>query len=200
MSPHFLTRWVSRLLGCMALVSWATARVGVQRCQSGLKYARFVDPGQQNFEFSWQIFEKFQFFRQIFKTFRFYSGNFEKKFDFPRKNCSFTATSEQIILFLFKSHHFRTYLLYMIRYNNISRLVHDPPRPTQPKIWRVAIPSFPQPPGLTPLLVSIAFPFAPHISVFFHSLFFTCHWISFVFLLYGRCICTLRLTLHLLTF
>src|SRR6218665_2559303 len=43
---------------------------------------------------------------------------------------------------------------------------------------------------LLPVLVSIAFPFAFHISVFFHSLFFTCHWISFVFLLYGRRICT----------
>ena len=29
-SPHFLTRWVSRLLG-QALVSWAFARVGVHR-------------------------------------------------------------------------------------------------------------------------------------------------------------------------
>ena len=28
MSPHFLTRWVSRLLG-LALVSWVFARVGV---------------------------------------------------------------------------------------------------------------------------------------------------------------------------
>src|SRR6218665_2519573 len=45
-------------------------------------------------------------------------------------------------------------------------------------------------PGLSPVLVSIAFPFAFHISVFFHSLFFTCHCISFVFLLYGRRICT----------
>jgi len=36
--------------------------------------------------------------------------------------------------------------------------------------------------------VSIAFPFAFHISVFFHSLFF--FWISFEFLLYGRRICT----------
>src|SRR6218665_2339664 len=40
------------------------------------------------------------------------------------------------------------------------------------------------------MLVSLAFsPFAFHISVFFHSLF-TCHWISLVFLLYGRRICT----------
>src|SRR6218665_2692497 len=44
-------------------------------------------------------------------------------------------------------------------------------------------------PGLSPVLVSIAYPFAFHISVLFHSLF-TCHWISFVFLLYGRRICT----------
>src|SRR6218665_1922016 len=68
-----------------------------------------------------------------------------KKFDFPSKNCPFIATSGQIILFLFKSNHFRTYFLYMIRYNNISRPVHDsnappapPPRPPcdpLPKIW-----------------------------------------------------------------
>ena len=39
--------------------------------------------------------------------------------------------------------------------------------------------------GLLPVLVSIAFRFAFfHISMFFHSLFFTCHWISFVFHLY----------------
>src|SRR6218665_250123 len=45
-------------------------------------------------------------------------------------------------------------------------------------------------PGLSPVLVSIAFPFAFHISVLFHPLFFTCHWISFVFLPSGRRICT----------
>src|SRR6218665_1741852 len=44
-------------------------------------------------------------------------------------------------------------------------------------------------PGLPPVLASIAFPFALHISVFFHSPF-TCQWISFVFFLYGRRICT----------
>src|SRR6218665_1524003 len=44
-------------------------------------------------------------------------------------------------------------------------------------------------PGLLPVLVPIAFPFTFLISMFFHSLFFTCHWISFVFPLYGRCIC-----------
>ena len=41
-------------------------------------------------------------------------------------------------------------------------------------------------PGLSPMSVSIAF----RISVFFHSLFFSWHWISFVFHLYDWCICT----------
>src|SRR6218665_3171955 len=45
-------------------------------------------------------------------------------------------------------------------------------------------------PGLPPVLVSMTFPFAFHILVFFHSLFFLCHCISFVILLYGRRICT----------
>jgi len=44
-------------------------------------------------------------------------------------------------------------------------------------------------PGLSPVLVFIAFLFAFHISVLFHPLFFICNWISFLFLLYGRRIC-----------
>src|SRR6218665_1448300 len=127
-----------------------------------------VDPGQQNFDFSGQISEKFRFFqvisqnfdfsrqilknfdfsRQIFEEFQFFSGNL-KKIDFPGKTCSFSATSGKITLFLFKSHHFRTYFLYMIRYNNISRPVLDPcDSPRKSKAWMVATP---QPPGLTPL-------------------------------------------------
>src|SRR6218665_1836308 len=54
-------------------------------------------------------------------------------------------------------------------------------------------------PGLPSVLVSIAFPFAFHISVFFHSLF-TCHWISPVSLLYDRRISPIWSTLHLFTF
>src|SRR6218665_3332803 len=73
---------------------------------------------QKNIEFCWQIFENFDFFQAI------------KKFDFQAKSCPLTATSGQIILFLFKSNHFRTYFLYMIRYNNISRPVHDSNDPT----------------------------------------------------------------------
>src|SRR6218665_1034491 len=56
-------------------------------------------------------------------------ANFRKTIDFPGKNWLFRAISGQIILFLFKSHHFRTYFLYMIRYNNILRPVHDPTIP-----------------------------------------------------------------------
>jgi len=46
-----------------------------------------VDPGQRNFDFPSKL---------------------STNFDFPGKNRPFTATSGQIILFLFTSHHFRT--------------------------------------------------------------------------------------------
>ena len=78
------------------------------------------------FDFSRQISEKFRFFsgnfvkKSIFpgkypKNFDFFR-QFKKSFHFPGKNGPFTATSGQIILFLLKNHHFRTYFLYMIRY------------------------------------------------------------------------------------
>src|SRR6218665_3766518 len=83
---------------------------------------------QKNIKFCRQISENFDFFRQL------------KTLIFQAKNCPFT--SGQIILFLFKSNHFRTYFLYMIRYNNISRPVHDSndppatlPSTPLPKIW-----------------------------------------------------------------
>src|SRR6218665_1576913 len=71
----------------------------------------------------------FRFFQANFLKISLFSGNFTKKFNFPGKSWPFTATSGQIIPFLFKSHHFGTYFLYIIRYNrpNISRPVHDPP-------------------------------------------------------------------------
>src|SRR6218665_499637 len=92
---------------------------------------------QKNLEFCRQISENFDFFRQL------------KKFDFPSKKLS----SGQIVLFLFKSNHVRTYFLYMIRYN-ISRPVHDS---NDPSATLPATPCpksggrDPQPPGLTPL-------------------------------------------------
>src|SRR6218665_864806 len=60
----------------------------------------------------------------------------QKKFDLLGKDGPFTVTSGQIIISLFKSHLFRTYFMYLIRYklNNISRPpceLHDP----LPKIW-----------------------------------------------------------------
>jgi len=78
-----------------------------------------VDSGQTNFDFSMQILEKFRFFQAISLkkipiftgkfTINFdFSGNFKKEFEFSGKNWPFTATSWQIILFLFKSYHFRT--------------------------------------------------------------------------------------------
>src|SRR6218665_3468282 len=65
-------------------------------------------------DFSKQISEKFRFFRQFYWL--------------------FTAISGQIILglFLFKSHHFRTHFLYMIKYNNIFRPIHNPHAPPAP--------------------------------------------------------------------
>src|SRR6218665_1870874 len=107
--------------------------------------------GKKKFDFYRQISEKFQFFqailqkniefcRQILIFFRQLKNSI-----FQAKHCPFTATSGQIILFLFKSNHFRTYFLYnvyMIRYNNISRPVHDSndppatlPATPLPKIW-----------------------------------------------------------------
>ena len=98
--------------------------------------------GSKNFDFYKQISEKFQFFQAILQKniefCRLISENFDffrqlKKTIFQAKNCPFTANSGQIILFLFKSNHFRTYFLYMIRYKNVSRPVYNPHYP-HPKI------------------------------------------------------------------
>ena len=116
--------------------------------------------------FSRQISDKFRFSRQIFRKFRFFQANFQKISIFqgnletiflPGKNCSFTTTSGQSFLLLFKSHHFRTYFLYMIRYSLI--IFHDPsttPTTTlRPSLRPSPCPKSggrdPQPSGLTPL-------------------------------------------------
>src|SRR6218665_2593276 len=75
----------------------------VQRRQSSLKSGEVVDPGKKN-----------RFFQANFRKFRFFRPFHTKTLIFSGKNWSFTATSGQIILFLYKSHHFRTYFLYMI--------------------------------------------------------------------------------------
>src|SRR6218665_1315670 len=95
-----------------------------------------VDPGRKNSISTGKFPKNSNFFRQFYKRISSFANfrNFDffrqlKKFDFKAKNCPFTATSGQIILFLFKSNHFRTYFLYMIRYNNISRPSTTPTTP-----------------------------------------------------------------------
>src|SRR6218665_1640334 len=82
--------------------------------------------------FFMQFLLKSRFFQANFRRISIFSGNFTKNFDFPGKNRSFTATSEQIILCFFKTHRFRTYFLYIIGYN-ISR-ARTTPRLSLPKI------------------------------------------------------------------
>ena len=97
----------------------------------------------KKYDFSREISKKFQLHKYITifpGKFRFFQAISQNNFDFPCKNWPFTATSGQIILFLFKSHHFRTYFLYMIIFNNISR-------PLAQNLGVVT----PNPPGLTPL-------------------------------------------------
>src|SRR6218665_3017348 len=85
--------------------------------QSGLKSKGLWIRVQKILLFSGNFTKNFNFPRQISEKFRFSQAISQKNFNFPGKNWPFTATSEQVILFLFKSHHFRTYFQYMIRYN-----------------------------------------------------------------------------------
>jgi len=122
----------------------------LQRRQSGLKSG---DRGSGSTKISilpGKFSKHFDYFQSNFRNISIFSGKFSKQFDFFRqfhKKIQFfrqskkipifhakiahlqTATSGQIILFLFKSHHFRSYFLYTTRYNNISRPVHDALRP-----------------------------------------------------------------------
>ena len=115
------------------------------------KHFDFLEKFIKNFDFSGNFTKNFDFSKQIFDKFRFF-----KQFYYL-----FTATSGQIILFLFKSHHFRTHFLYMIRYNNILRPVHDPHNPPATPLWLPNDPpcpksegvATPQPPGLTPIWI-----------------------------------------------
>src|SRR6218665_1556973 len=73
-----------------------------------------VDPGQK-ISISTDKFPKnFNFFRQFYKRISSFAGKFPRILNFSgnkknKQKSPFTATSGQIILFLFKSHHFRTY-------------------------------------------------------------------------------------------
>jgi len=100
-------------------------------------------------------FTKISIFQGKFLEIFDFLGNLTEDFDFPGKNWLFTVSSGQIILFLFKSHHFRTNFLYMIRYNNISRPVHEPPTtpcdPHDPPAQNLGGRDTHNPPGLTPM-------------------------------------------------
>ena len=98
------------------------------------RFSRKISP---KFRFCFRQFKKksifqgkfaknYDFFQVILYKIPIFHGKFPKNIYFAGKNWLFTAISGQIILFLFKSHHFRTYFLYIIRYNNILRPVHDP--------------------------------------------------------------------------
>src|SRR6218665_1519559 len=110
-----------------------------QRRQSGLKS-----------EGSWIRVKKFRFLQANFRKISIFSGNFTKeyrvfqanfrnflffqaikKIDFPSKKMSiYSYSSGHIIIFLFKSNHFRTYFLYTTPTTHLRpslRPPHDPP-------------------------------------------------------------------------
>src|SRR6218665_2740606 len=110
--------------------------------------------GSKNSNFPRQISEKFQSFQEIS----------QKISNFQAKIKKFTATPWQIIqswdeYFSSKvtSFEYRAYMyfLYMIRYSNISRPVHGPPRPPLRPLRPLAQNLGSRPPtisGLTPLI------------------------------------------------
>src|SRR6218665_1879056 len=98
---------------------------GGRRSES--KQFRFPSKFPRNFDFFQAISQEisifqgkfptnFDFFRQFHKKFRFSRQKFLNDLFFllSRQNWPFTATSGQIIIFLLKSHHFRTYFLYTL--------------------------------------------------------------------------------------
>src|SRR6218665_3029238 len=114
----------------------------------------FVGPGEKYSILPVKFSKNFDFpaknFRQINEKFRFFHVKISEipilviysKMSFcPDKICHLQLNSKQIILFRLKSHHFRTYFLYMIRCNNVSRPVLDP----APCMTRPATPYNPQP-------------------------------------------------------
>ena len=101
----------------MAIHRWISPH---QRRQSGLKSGgrgsglkKSIFPGKfpKNFNFLRQFHQKMPILQTNFRKFSTFSGNFTNILDFLGKNWPFAATSGQIILFLFKIHHFRTYFL-----------------------------------------------------------------------------------------
>jgi len=69
----------------------------------------------KNSNFPGKFLKNFDFSDKFARNFDF-SGNFFKNFRFSRQKLLIYSYFWKIILFLFNSTHFRTYLLYMIRY------------------------------------------------------------------------------------
>ena len=150
-----------RQYGLKSVGSWTTwIRVNkISYFTGNLKKFRFFQANfWKNFDFFRPTFEKFRFSQENFWKIRFFQANFWKIsiFSGNLKNLRFARQKlviysyayGQIILFFFKSHNFRTYFMYMIRYNNISRLVYmggdlGGTEGRSPKIWGVGGPMHP---------------------------------------------------------
>src|SRR6218665_588301 len=117
---------------------------GSQRRQSGLKSGGSWIRVRKISNFSGYLTKKFRFFQANYRKISIFQEN--------KKNSNFQAKIGHLQLLLgklfclFKSHHFRTYFLYIIGYYNISRPVNDPLRPPcgphdppYPKSWGVAL-------------------------------------------------------------
>src|SRR6218665_2281168 len=122
-----------------------------------------VDPGQKNFDFYRQISEKFQFFQAIFQKNVEFCRQISENFDFLQAIKKIRFFKQKIVhlqlplgKLLYFSSKVTTFehtscTVYMIRYNNISRPVHDskdPPVTAPAQNLEVATLS---PQGLTPL-------------------------------------------------
>ena len=108
-------------------------------------------------DFSRHILEQIRFVQAILQKKFDFPGNFPeistflvnflKLFDFPGKNLPIYSNFwASYILFLFKSHYFRTFFLCMI-------IFHDPPATPRPSLLKIWGSRPPKPPGLTLLLL-----------------------------------------------
>jgi len=100
-----------------------------------VKKSIFPDKFPKNFDLFLDNFtQKIRFSRQISEKFRYYKA-ISQELRFSREKLAIYSYFWANYSMSLQSHHFRTYFLYMIRYNNISRPVHDPHDPSLPKIW-----------------------------------------------------------------
>src|SRR6218665_919812 len=92
-----------------------------------------VDPGQKISIPTGKFPKNFNFFRQFYKRISSFPGKFpkilifsgNKKIDFPSKKVHLQLPLEKLFYFSSKVTTFEHTSLYMIKYNNISRPVHD---------------------------------------------------------------------------